>query len=544
MKTDSQIYFWAHMLDECFNKDQFLCEDKEGKNINRAEKWIKDNRPELIGKEINGRIMLRARDVVTQVRHDIPSARLPYDKDANGQRIKIKLSNGDIIDKGTCKYLPGICRIYLNDLPNKTQNQAQLVKLTSRLSDLVNVVATQFDGDFREDDNGRDFNGLSFDELENKYGRYVEELKRKEREEAKKSLGGLKKNEDYDIVKIESFDDAERFRPYVSWCVTLDESLFDDYTTNGEKTFYFAVRKDFKDVAKDDPSYATSMLAILTYPDGSMDSSNGCTSRLNNGGKFMDPKQVQDLLGVDFYKTFSDEKKAIELQYLKDHVNEENEEVEKILSQVDEIREDTIPKNIRKYITSVDIPRNVVRIGENAFYNCTSLTSVTIPDSVTNIGIEAFYDCRSLTHVTIPNSVMSIGSFAFDGCSNLTSITISDSVTSIGSNTFSGCRGLMSVTIPDSVISIGSQVFHDCRSLTHVTIPNSVMNIGDSAFSQCSDLKSVTIPDSVTSIGYEAFKYCEGLTRIIFKGKTLREVKAMKNYPFGIKDESIIHCEK
>ena len=110
------------MLDEAFSKEQFLCEDVEGKNINRAEKWIKQNRPELIGKEINGRVMSRARDVVTQIRHDIPSARLPYAVDSNGQRIKVKLSNGDIIDKGTCKYLPGVCRIYLNELPKKTND--------------------------------------------------------------------------------------------------------------------------------------------------------------------------------------------------------------------------------------------------------------------------------------------------------------------------------------------------------------------------------------------------------------------------------------
>ena len=38
MKTDSQIYFWAHMLDECFNKDQFLCEDKEGKTLKKVKK--------------------------------------------------------------------------------------------------------------------------------------------------------------------------------------------------------------------------------------------------------------------------------------------------------------------------------------------------------------------------------------------------------------------------------------------------------------------------------------------------------------------------
>lgn len=86
--------------------------------------------------------------------------------------------------------------------------------------------------------------------------------------------------------------------------MTQDESYFDDYTADGENKFYFVIRKDFKTVQKEDPSYATSMLAILVNADGSMDSNNGCTSRLNNSGRFMNPKQVQDLLGVDFYNVF------------------------------------------------------------------------------------------------------------------------------------------------------------------------------------------------------------------------------------------------
>ena len=105
-------------------------------------------------------------------------------------------------------------------------------------------------------------------------------------------------------MSIDSFKDAQKFSDYVSWCVTKDESFFNDYTANGENKFYFVVRKDFKTVQEEDPSYAKSMLAILVNSDGSMDSNNGCTSRLNNGGRFMNPRQVQDLLGVDFYKTF------------------------------------------------------------------------------------------------------------------------------------------------------------------------------------------------------------------------------------------------
>ena len=64
---------------------------------------------------------------------------------------------------------------------------------------------------------------------------------------------------------------------------------------------------------------------------------------------------------------------------------------------------------------------DVTTIGNNAFYNCTSLTSVDIPDSVTTIGNYAFYGCN-ITSVTIPDSVKTIGEQAFEYCRSLTSV--------------------------------------------------------------------------------------------------------------------------
>ena len=195
----------------------------------------------------------------------------------------------------------------------------------------------------------------------------------------------------------------------------------------------------------------------------------------------------------------------------------------------------------------------VTGIGDEAFYNCTSLTSITIPDSVTIIGNNAFNGCRSLVSVTIPNSVKSIGSSAFNACSNLKSVNYNgtkaqwksisgyDNVSQIikctdgiyaNSNTiiidsvkyrlnddytaevisYSGTPENIAILesvayegFTFKVTSIGSSAFKDCTSLTYITIPSSITTIGYDAFNGCSKLKKIEVPDSVTYIGSDAF---------------------------------------
>ena len=165
-------------------------------------------------------------------------------------------------------------------------------------------------------------------------------------------------------------------------------------------------------------------------------------------------------------------------------------------------------------LTSINIPNSVTSIGYAAFCGCSSLTSIALPEGVTSVENRTFQVCSSLTSITLPNSVTSIGHNAFDDCSNLTSITIPNNVTSIGSAVFQGCSSLTSITIPNSVTSIGSHAFNLCSSLTSITIPEGVASIGDYAFSYCSSLASITIPNSITSIGSNAFCGCSSLTSI------------------------------
>ena len=124
-----------------------------------------------------------------------------------------------------------------------------------------------------------------------------------------------------------------------------------------------------------------------------------------------------------------------------------------------------------------------IRIGSNAFSNCSSLSSITIPDGVTSIESNAFYNCYSLSSITITDGVTSIERSAFSYCYSLSGITIPDGVTSIGSSAFSYCYSLSGITIPDGVTSIGNSAFSNCYSLSSITIPDGVTSIGSSAFS-------------------------------------------------------------
>jgi hypothetical protein len=171
----------------------------------------------------------------------------------------------------------------------------------------------------------------------------------------------------------------------------------------------------------------------------------------------------------------------------------------------------------------VIIPNNigglpVARIGDNAFFYCTTMGSVTIPDSVTSIGNGAFNYCFALANVTMANSVTNIGNGTFTYCISLKSIVIPNSVTSIGDDVFGECSSLTSVTIPNSVTSIGSDAFARCSSLAEVIIPDSVTNIGDYTFDECYNLTSIRFPKSVTSMGMGVFYECSSLNEIFFYG--------------------------
>lgn len=203
--------------------------------------------------------------------------------------------------------------------------------------------------------------------------------------------------------------------------------------------------------------------------------------------------------------------------------------------------------------------KNVIRIDDDAFMNCTVKT-VTLPDTLITIGYRAFHSCSNLTKIEIPVSVTEIGGSAFNNCENLEQVILHEGLESIGVSVFKN-TALKSIAIPASVSSFGYEIFDgtpfweeltaknpivifnnilvDGRNCTGaVVIPDGVTRINSFAFQMNMTVTSVQIPDSVTEIGKNAFVYCTGLTGITIPN-TIEEISIGAFSDSGLKAVTI-----
>lgn len=182
------------------------------------------------------------------------------------------------------------------------------------------------------------------------------------------------------------------------------------------------------------------------------------------------------------------------------------------------------------------IPNNVTRIGNCAFYGCSSLTSITIPDSVTSIGSYAFEGCSALEKVSVNENNAYYASqdgilynktkteFIHIPKAITGELTVPENVTGINGYMFSGCSGITKINV-----SVGNIKYHSegnclietvsktlilgCKN-SKIPADGSVTSIGSYAFSGCNGLTSITIPSNITYVGREAFSMCENLNTV------------------------------
>lgn len=273
---------------QCFsNKDlvpileayQYICENAEGRNINKAEKYIKTTHPEIIGKTLQNGVVMTPRIFTQEIRNTMPNVRL-----------------------ANCKFLLGVSRIYFEDMASE---QSQLQQKANTLNKILLLIAS--DAHVNEYDSN--LNGLSLKQLEDKFSGSVKSNLEDDMALIKQNT--YDKNSEYEIVKINSFEEAKQYANYTEWCVTHYQNMFDNYTSSGRGVFYFCLKNGFKDIPaqKGDgcpmDEYGKSMFAISVNDDGSL---NTCTCRWNhyNGGNdnMMTTQEISNFFGVNFYEVF------------------------------------------------------------------------------------------------------------------------------------------------------------------------------------------------------------------------------------------------
>ncbi len=215
-------------------------------------------------------------------------------------------------------------------------------------------------------------------------------------------------------------------------------------------------------------------------------------------------------------------------------------------------------------ISSLQLPVNLKRIGEFAFYSCKSLAgTLTLPESLESIGDHAFYQCSmlggtltipsQLTEIpgscfescaftgdlVIPNTIKRIGDSAFFNCDFNGRLTLSANLTKIESEAFQATNFQGELFIPKGVQSIETHAFSgtdfskvvfeeeselvkigewafggNSRLSEPIILPEGLLSIGNNAFVSCYKLPSVVIPSTVITIGNNAFSNCYYLTKL------------------------------
>lgn len=188
-------------------------------------------------------------------------------------------------------------------------------------------------------------------------------------------------------------------------------------------------------------------------------------------------------------------------------------------------------------LTSVDMPDNVIAIGDSGFYRCPKLALTSLPSGITSIGDFAFLNCYQLSLTSLPPGITSIGQYAFNNCPRLALTTLPSGITSLPIAAFQYCPKLALTTFPSGMTSIGAYAFKQGTGLASITLPPALTTIGDFAFANCTGLETVRFTSTVSSIPGGVFSGCPKLSTIYVPWSQGQ----VANAPWGASNATIVY---
>jgi len=184
-----------------------------------------------------------------------------------------------------------------------------------------------------------------------------------------------------------------------------------------------------------------------------------------------------------------------------------------------------------KYLSTLEIPKEITVIKPNTFAYCGSISSVKFHDGVTSIGNNAFR-FSLVSSISGGKNINSIGDHAFED-TNITDISPFERLISIGTYAFA-LTGLKTLVMSNKIESIGFSAFWSCTSLSDVVLSESLKSLQSSTFSGCTGLRNMIIPQSVTSIGNSVFEKCDNLKYVVITSDNLLSFAYSNSYKFKV----------
>ena len=240
--------------------------------------------------------------------------------------------------------------------------------------------------------------------------------------------------------------------------------------------------------------------------------------------------------------------------------------------------------DVRGKIETAILPDAMTKIGQNAFYKCIEMTTINMPAQLVSIGEKAFaQDTKLTSELILPATLVEIGERAFFNCKAVAAYHIEATTPpTLGDKAFDyvhspihvpcgyghvygkhaqwGALNLQmcellqdkiyyypidattaravtyhstptdSVVIPSTVVingvkrtvtEIADRAFMDCDKLPGVVFNEGLTTIGERAFVRCYGLSgTIVLPSTLTTIGERAFSYCDYVTKYILQAMT------------------------
>lgn len=147
-------------------------------------------------------------------------------------------------------------------------------------------------------------------------------------------------------------------------------------------------------------------------------------------------------------------------------------------------------------LTTVNIPKSVIYINQDAFDNTPALASINVDEQNT-----AYSSSDGVLYNKDKTSLVKYGEGRTE-----TAFSVPDGVQSIEVKAISNVFALESVTLPQSLRDIKNRAFSTNVKLTSVNFSEGLETIDYSAFMDCTALSSFSLPDTLTDIDFWAFK--------------------------------------